>query len=108
MNPSSSNPNALASVATTGEQWREQLREGTSVLIRPIRPADEGLERDFIERLSPQSRHYRFLGTINTPSAEMLRQFTRPELVRGVAYIASHGAARDLRFDGDVRPHRCN
>ena len=37
------------------------------MLIRPIQATDEGLERAFIERLSPQSRRYRFLGTIKTP-----------------------------------------
>ncbi len=43
---------------------------------------------DFIERLSPESRRYRFLGTIKTPSRQLLTQLTHPERVRGVAFIA--------------------
>jgi GNAT superfamily N-acetyltransferase len=68
--------------------WRQKLRDGTSVLIRPIEEVDEALEREFIERLSAQSRRYRFLGTVKTPSPELLKQFTHPETVRGVAFIA--------------------
>lgn len=69
-------------------QWQEKLRDGTTVLIRPIRESDEARERQFIERLSPQSRRYRFLGTIKSPSPELLRQLLHPEMVRGVAFIA--------------------
>ena len=103
MSQSFSKCNAPARTGTPDDQWREQLRDGTSVLIRPIRPTDEGLERDFIERLSPQSRRYRFLGTIKTPSGELLRQFTRPELVRGIAYIATIGEGIHMREIGVSR-----
>lgn len=103
MSASSSLPSASATVAPTNEPQCERLRDGTPVLIRPIRQSDEGLERDFIERLSAQSRRYRFLGTIKTPSAEFLKQLTRPELVHGVAYIATIGAAPDTREIGVAR-----
>src|ERR1700730_18744035 len=42
--------------------WHDKLRDGTRVLIRPIGKDDGALERAFIERLSPESREYRFLG----------------------------------------------
>jgi GNAT superfamily N-acetyltransferase len=90
-------------VEITDDQWSEQLRDGTSVLIRPIQPTDERLEREFIERLSPRSRRLRFLGTLKTPSAELLRQFTRPELLRGVAFIALSGEGRETREVGVSR-----
>lgn len=57
-------------------EWTEKLRDGTTVLIRPIRDEDVELERRFIEELSPESRRFRFLGEIKTPSPELLRQFT--------------------------------
>jgi RimJ/RimL family protein N-acetyltransferase len=89
MNASSSDASVPAGSETTSDLERcEKLRDGTTVLIRPIQAADEALEREFIERLSPQSRRYRFLGTIKTPSPELLRKFTHPELSRGVAFIA--------------------
>ncbi len=102
MNQSSSECKASA-IAVTDDPRHERLRDGTLVLIRPIRPTDEDLERDFIERLSPESRHYRFLGTIKTPSAELLRQFTRPELVHGVAYIATNGDGPETQEIGVAR-----
>jgi GNAT superfamily N-acetyltransferase len=84
-------------------QWQHTLRDGTSVLIRPIREADAALERQFIERLSPQSRRYRFLGTIKTPSPALLKQLIHPELVRGVAFIALLGAGPKQREIGVCR-----
>jgi len=102
MTASSSEPRSPA-VPRTSPQWREALRDGTSVLIRAIQGTDEGLERAFIERLSPQSRRYRFLGTIKTPSAALLRQFTHPELARGVAYIAIIGEGSGRREIGVCR-----
>lgn len=84
----SNKPSSVGGVSSAQPQWHQKLRDGTSVLIRPIQEADEALEREFIEGLSPQSRRFRFLGTIKSPSAELLRQFVHPELVRGVAFVA--------------------
>ena len=84
-------------------QWHEKLRDGTSVLIRPIHAADAALEREFIERLSPESRRYRFLGILKTPSPELLRQFTHPEAVRGVAFVALTGTGVEKREIGVSR-----
>ena len=41
------------------------LRDGTSVMVRPIRASDAELEREFVERLSRQSRRFRFLGNVD-------------------------------------------
>ncbi len=68
--------------------WTETLRDGTSVLIRPIREEDEQLERRFIEELSPQSRRYRFLGSIKSPDARLLTQLTHVDNVNQVAFVA--------------------
>ncbi|HEX6834243.1 MAG TPA: GNAT family N-acetyltransferase, partial [Rudaea sp.] len=75
-------PGCLAST------WTEHLRNGTSVLIRPIRGGDSELERRFIEQLSPQSRRFRFLGEMKSPSPELLERLTHPDSVRDVALIA--------------------
>lgn len=74
--------------SNASELQHESLRDGTLVLIRPIQAGDETREREFIERLSAQSRRYRFLGTFKTPSPQLLRQLTHPEAARGVAFIA--------------------
>jgi hypothetical protein len=38
--------------------------EGQQIQIRALNIDNAEIERDFIEKLSPQSKHYRFLGGI--------------------------------------------
>src|SRR5215469_10328809 len=52
------------------------LRDGSVVLIRPVRGTDAPLLADGFARLSPQSRRMRFLGTKTTLSATELRYFS--------------------------------
>jgi GNAT superfamily N-acetyltransferase len=52
------------------------LRDGTRVIVRPIEKTDRELERQFIEGLSPASRHFRFLGTFKVPSEALLTKLT--------------------------------
>ncbi len=68
--------------------WNEVLHDGQSVLIREIREQDIELERSFIERLSPESRRFRFLGTLVSPSDNLLRQLVVLDPARDVALIA--------------------
>ncbi|MGA9342405.1 MAG: GNAT family N-acetyltransferase [Rhodanobacteraceae bacterium] len=69
-------------------RWKENLRDGTTVLIRPISEEDVELERRFIEQLSPQSSRFRFLGQIKNASPELLKQFTHLDHAREVAFVA--------------------
>jgi GNAT superfamily N-acetyltransferase len=69
-------------------EWKEKLRDGTTVLIRPIGAADTTIEREFIERLSPQSRRYRFLGEIAAPGAALLDRLIHPDPAREAAFVA--------------------
>lgn len=65
------------------------LASGEIIIIRPIRPEDAGLERDFIEALSPKSSHLRFMGGIRRPSDKMVRYFTDIDYDRHMALIAT-------------------
>lgn len=67
------------------------LHDGTRVLTRPINAKDAGLERRFIEALSPSARHYRFLETLNTPSEALLKMMTQINPTTDVAYVAVLG-----------------
>jgi GNAT superfamily N-acetyltransferase len=84
-------------------QWKEKLRDGTTVLIRPICDDDVELERRFIEELSPQSRRFRFLGEIKSASPEMLRQFTHLDHASEVAFVALMADGADKREIGVSR-----
>ena len=73
------------------QSWDEVLHDGQSVLIREISQQDTELERRFIERLSPTSRRFRFLGTLLSPSDNLLRQLVTLDPARDVALIALIG-----------------
>lgn len=78
----------LGANPSTEQSWDEVLHDGQSVLIREIREQDIELERRFIERLSPESRRFRFLGTLVSPSDNLLRQLVVLDPARDVALIA--------------------
>src|SRR6185503_15915922 len=86
--PQSHSSISAASNDSSAPEWKERLRDGTTVLIRPISAADVGLEREFIERLSPQSRRYRFLGEIAAPGSALLDRLTHPAPAHEAAFVA--------------------
>lgn len=81
------NVTALDTPASTPE-WTETLRDGSRVTIRVLRKEDAALERDFIKRLSPESRWMRFLGGVGEPGDEMIRKFTDLDYRRDMAFVA--------------------
>jgi len=70
------------------KEWTEELRDGTRVVIRPIRPDDgPGIEA-FIGSLSPQSKHLLFLGGVaRLPKAE-LERLCRADYAHDMGYVA--------------------
>jgi GNAT superfamily N-acetyltransferase len=79
---------AAAYAAVDGQYWIEALRDGRHVLIRPLTERDRDREYVFIKRLSPESRHMRFLAQINEPGAAMLDQLMDTDNKQRLAYIA--------------------
>jgi len=73
------------------------------VTIRPIRPEDVQLETAFIERLSPESRHYRFLGAVNQLPAKLLAQLCDVDFNHSAAFIATVGNDENEKEIGVVR-----
>lgn len=68
--------------------WIETLRDGSHVLIRPLQPEDRQREVDFIARLSPEARHFRFLGTIKEVSPELLDRLMAVDYRNSMAFVA--------------------
>lgn len=85
--------------------WSETLLDGTCVSIRPIRKADAGKEREFIETLSPESRRFRFLGQIGEPSEQLLAQLTNVDYIHDAAFAAVASDDAEGRFIGVGRFH---
>lgn len=71
----------------------EYLSDGTPLIIRPIRPEDAESERTFVRGLSDEAKMFRFMGTMNELSPEMLVQFTQIDYRREMALVAM--AVRD-------------
>jgi acetyltransferase len=67
------------------------LRDGTRVLLRPIRPEDAPLEEAFIAALSPDTMRLRFLSAMRTLTPAMLARFTQIDYDREMAFVALAG-----------------
>lgn len=74
--------------APRGEYWIEPLEDGTHVLIRPLREDDRERERTFINRLSPEARHNRFLGEFREVAPALLDQLMDVDDHDRVALVA--------------------
>jgi acetyltransferase len=60
----------------------------TRVLLRPIQPDDAPIGVAFFDRLSPQTRQWRFLHPIKVLSAAMIARFTQVDYDRDMALVA--------------------
>jgi acetyltransferase len=64
------------------------LRDGATVTVRPIRPEDAELEREFVDALSPQARYFRFFYQLNELTPSMVARFTQVDYDREMALVA--------------------
>ncbi len=69
-----------------------ELETGETITLRPIRPEDAEIERDFVNRLSPDSKYFRFMGTLQELTPEMLARFTQIDYDQEMAFIATSDA----------------
>lgn len=82
-----------------GTHWIDHLLDGTPVLIRPLRTEDREREEEFIRRLSPTARRYRFLGDFREPSPALIDQLMKVEFPGRVAFVAlvhDNGKLREI------------
>jgi len=62
---------------------------GETVTIRPIRMTDVGMEGDFVRHLSPESKHFRFLGGVSELPADELRRLCDVDGNHTMAFVAT-------------------
>lgn len=87
------------------------LRDGTHVRLRHIRPEDASELKRGLERLSPESRYRRFLGSVGVLSDELIHYLTNVDGHDHVAIVATRprvdggedglGVARFIRVEGE-------
>jgi acetyltransferase len=68
------------------ESW--QADDGSSLLLRPIRPEDEPDHRAFLSRLAPEDVMFRFFGMVRDWSHSELARFTQIDYDREMAFVA--------------------
>jgi acetyltransferase len=64
------------------------LADGTRLTIRPVRPEDAKLEREFVNGLSERSRYLRFMLALKSITPQMVSRFTQIDYDREMALIA--------------------
>jgi len=64
------------------------MKNQTPVLLRPIKPEDEGRFNDLFKSLSPQTMHFRFFEIIKELSHETLTRFCNLDYDREIAIVA--------------------
>lgn len=64
------------------------LKDGTDILLRPIRPEDADIEVAFVHNLSPESKYMRFMQSLQELTPEMLLRFTQIDYDRELALVA--------------------
>jgi acetyltransferase len=62
-----------------------QLKDGTAVTVRPVRPEDAQMQQEFVRNLSEESRYNRYMSSIKQLSQSMLVRFTQLDYDREMA-----------------------
>jgi len=76
---------------------------GVRYRIRPMRPDDAGRERDFIRRMTPDSRYQRFMHAIVEPGEALVQSLVHTEFPCSLALVAVIEEAGAERIIGVAR-----
>ena len=85
----------------------EQLRDGTAVRIRPLRPEDEPLLHDLAAHMSPEDLRLRFFTPVRGLSHALAARLSQIDYDREMALLAEHdgtalGVARFFADPGQI------
>jgi len=86
-------------------EWEREIAFGdsASVFVRPIRPEDDGLLRNFVSKISSDDLRLRFFAPVRKLGSEFLARLTQLDYSRAIALIALDTAQSDIL--GVVRLH---
>ncbi|MDO8988983.1 MAG: bifunctional acetate--CoA ligase family protein/GNAT family N-acetyltransferase [Sideroxyarcus sp.] len=65
-----------------------QLTDGTDITIRPMRPEDAMLVKQFVHDLSEESKYFRYMNSVQELTEEMLARLTQLDYSREMALLA--------------------
>ncbi|HUG62805.1 MAG TPA: GNAT family N-acetyltransferase, partial [Methylomirabilota bacterium] len=86
-------------------EWEQtiRLRDGTSMLVRPIRPEDERLYPPFFARMTDDDMRLRFFARVRELGHAFIARLTQIDYARAMAFIAVDPERGDML--GAVRLH---
>jgi acetyltransferase len=87
------------------KEWERhvKLRDGTAILMRPVRPEDEPLYPPFFAAVTPADLRLRFFAPMKEFSHTFIARFTQIDYARAMAFIAIEEATGAML--GVVRLH---
>ena len=87
------------------KEWERnfELRDGTKVLVRPVRPDDEPLYGPFFSAVTQQDLRLRFFAPVKEFGHAFVARFTQIDYARAMAFIAIEEASGNML--GVVRLH---
>jgi acetyltransferase len=77
------------------------MRGGGEYTVRPIHPDDAQMLQELVQSLSPESRYFRFVSSINELPPQMLARFTLIDYDREMALVAVQ-SERITGADGEI------
>lgn len=80
-----------------------KLYDGRIVTVRPIRAADAAHTREFLERLSGESRYLRFHKWVNAPSDKLVHFLTDIDYDRHMAFVCTWTDKNAEQVVGEAR-----
>ncbi len=83
-------PNPRLAIRPYPNQWESWAAtdNGYRIFIRPIRPADEHLYGEFVDKLSREDIRFRFLAPRKEFSHKFIARFTQIDYARAMAFVA--------------------
>ena len=87
------------------KEWERhaELRDGTKILVRPVRPEDEPLYGPFFAAVTPEDLRLRFFAPVKKFGHTFIARFTQIDYARAMAFIAIEEASGNML--GVVRMH---
>jgi acetyltransferase len=87
------------------KEWERhvELRDGTKILVRPVRPEDERLYPPFLAAVTPQDLRLRFFAPVKEFGHTFIARFTQIDYARAMAFIAIEESSGNML--GVVRLH---
>jgi acetyltransferase len=87
------------------KEWERhtKLRDGTKILVRPVRPEDEPLYGPFFAAVTPEDLRLRFFAPVKEFGHTFIARFTQIDYARAMAFIATEESSGKML--GVVRVH---